>query len=69
MVVQVDGAADVLCCRVGRGSLGELEKVAIDAVEPDKFAGREVLVVESRLPDVTRLVVVGGRSVVEPKQK
>nr|GMD36074.1 hypothetical protein Iba_chr09dCG12950 [Ipomoea batatas] len=69
LVVHVDGAADVLCCRVGRGSLGEQEKVAIDAVEPEKFAGREELVVESGLPDVMRLVVVGGRLAVEPKQK
>lgn len=70
-MVHVDGAADLLCCRVHRCSLGEPEKVAIDAVEPEKVAGREgmAVVVESGLPPVTVLVVVGGRSVVEPKQK
>nr|GLL49484.1 hypothetical protein Itr_chr15CG10530 [Ipomoea trifida] len=44
----------------------EPEKVAIDAVEPEKFAGCEglVVVVESGLPAVTGLVVVGVRSAV-----
>nr|GMD95314.1 hypothetical protein Iba_chr15aCG11120 [Ipomoea batatas] len=66
LVVHVDGAADLLCCRVGRFTLGEPEKVAIDAVEPEKFAGCEglVVVVESGLPAVTGLVVVGVRSAV-----